>query len=520
MIGDMNAPSSFRPAGSLPPDPLAAYTGPWNTRLAAHLLRRAGFGGSPADVARLAGLSMNDAVDSLIHFPANDLPAQPVIADEGYGIETQMQGGPAASAGVADGNSIVVPAAMAGTAAQAAPAAQSDLQLGQVEEERRAARRAANITIMTWWLERMLNTPAPLQEKLTLFWHGHFTTAEGAKGVLAQDAVNQNNLFRASALGNIRDLTQAVSRDPAMLKYLDNARSVKAHPNENYARELMELFTLGIGNYTEQDVRESARAFTGWTVRRPLRGGGFFENAAAHDDGLKTFLGHTADLDGNDVVTIIFEQPAASKWFALKLLNFFVYNDPEPELVDAVATSLVKNDFEVAPVLSMLLRSNLFYSGRAYRALVKSPVEFVIGSYQLYGIDTVEPQTLGVLNRMGQTLFHPPSVKGWDGGIAWLNSQTVLTRENFASALMASQQMVSRDSWLSDGVPANARAAVDKLVGTILYGDASAAGVALVQAYLDGTGTSALGTLSPENFEERMRGGAYLTMAMPAYQLC
>ncbi|HTV74090.1 MAG TPA: DUF1800 domain-containing protein [Candidatus Acidoferrales bacterium] len=515
----MNAPNSFRPAGSLPSDPLAPYAGPWNTRLAAHLLRRAGFGGSPDDVTRLAGLSMNGAVDSLVHFPPTDLPTQPEIPDEGYAAEAQMmQRGLAAGAGVADGNSILVPAAMAGSAAQAS-SAQSDAQIEQLKDERRMARRAANIAIMTWWLERMLKTPAPLQEKLTLFWHGHFTTAEGAKGVTAQDAVNQNNLYRSNALGNIRDLAQAVSRDPAMLKYLDNARSVKAHPNENYARELMELFTLGIGNYTEQDVRESARAFTGWTVRHPLRGGGFYENAAQHDDGLKTFLGHTGDLDGNDIVTIIFEQPACSKWFANKLLNFFVYNDPEPELIDAVAGSLVKNDFELAPVLSMLLRSDVFYSDRAYRALVKSPVEFVIGSYQLYGIETIEPQTLGVLNRMGQAIFHPPSVKGWDGGIAWLNSQTLLTRENFASALMASQQMVSRDSWLSDGVPANARAAVDKLVGTILYGDASAAAVAQVQAYLDGSGTSALGTLSPENFEERMRGGAYLTMAMPAYQL-
>jgi uncharacterized protein (DUF1800 family) len=478
----MNAPTSFRPAGPLPAAPLAPYTGAWNAKLAAHLLRRAGFGGSPADVARLASLSMNDAVDSLIHFPAVDLPAQPTLPDDGY----EMQGGDATQT---------------------------------VREQRMAARRAANIAMSTWWLQRMLKTPAPLQEKMTLFWHGHFTTAEGAKGVLAQDVVNQNTLYRTNALGNIRDLTQAVSRDPAMLKYLDNARSQKAHPNENYARELMELFTLGIGNYTEQDVRESARAFTGWTVRRPFRGGGFFEYAAQHDDGQKTFLGRTGNLDGNDIVSIIFEQPAASKWFARKLLSYFVYDDPEPELIDAVAAALVKNDFETAPVLSMLLRSNVFYSARTYRALVKSPVEFVVGSYQLYGIDTVDLPTLGVLNRMGQTLFHPPSVKGWDGGIAWLNSQTVLTRENFASTLMASQQMMSAQSWLSAGVPANARAAVDKLVGTILYGDASEAGMAQVQAYLDGTGTSALGTFSPENFEERMRGGAYLTMAMPAYQL-
>lgn len=380
------------------------------------------------------------------------------------------------------------------------------------------SRRAAIVALQTWWLERMIATPAPLQEKMTLFWHGHFTSALFQKGISPQEMLAQNQLFRSYALGNIRKLTLAVSQDPAMLKYLDNRASVKAHPNENYARELMELFTLGHGNYTEADVRESARAFTGWTVRGPLRGGGFFFNERQHDDGPKVFLGRSGNFNGNDVVDVIFEQAAAPRWFAKKLLEFYVYTDPEPALVDSLAVQLKNHDFELAPVLSTLLRSNVFYSDRAYRALVKSPVEYVVGTYQLFGIAHVEPAALAALRRMGQVLFYPPDVKGWDGGAAWVNSQTVLARENFANTIVNSPQMTA--AWLSAGYSIDPKAMSAKLVGTILRGDAPPDAVARIQAYLGGAGTSALGMLSGENVDERVRSAAYLTMAMPAYQLC
>src|SRR5579871_5655491 len=233
-----------------------------------------------------------------------------------------------------------------------------------------------------------------------------------------------------------------------MLYYLDNARNDRDHPNENFARELMELYTLGIGNYTEQDVRESARAFTGWRVRRAT--GQFFEVPRLHDDGSKTFLGRTGNFDGGDIIDIIFDQPAASRWFSRKLLDNFVYNDPEPELVEATAALLRKYKFQSAPVMSTLLRSNVFYSNRTYRALVKSPIEFVVGSYKLYGIKDMSMLTLGVLNRLGQVPFRPPSVKGWDGGTAWLNSQALLTRENFATALV---HLPEAGAWLTQGGP-------------------------------------------------------------------
>jgi uncharacterized protein (DUF1800 family) len=280
---------------------------------------------------------------------------------------------------------------------------------------------------------------------------------------------------------------------------------------------LMELFTLGIGNYTENDVRESARAFTGFTFAR--RTGQFYFNAAQHDDGDKTFLGRTGNFNGDDIIEIIFAQSAAPKLFASELLAFFVYSDPEPELVDAVAGLIRKNDFDMLPVMSTLLRSKVFNSERAYRALVKSPVEFVVGTYQLFGITEAKPAIVGALGRMGQLPFHPPSVKGWDGGAQWLNTQTVIARENFASSLLAAPDMTQSGNWLTQGGPTSANDATFRLAATILQGDASPASLTGIALYLDGNGTSAGGALSGENFEERMHGAAYLTMAMPAYQL-
>ncbi len=487
--------SPYRPQGSLPASPLAPYAGAWNARLAAHLLRRAGFGGSPADVDRAAAGSMNAAVEALLHFPSTDaLPAEPQLIDD-------LEGRPLAT---------TMPAAETTPAADAATTA-----IVEARRQRQMLRRQQDRADVTWWLNRMLASPAPLQEKLTLYLHGHFATANNTKGVYGLDIVEQNQLLRRYALGNWRELTHDVARDRAMLKWLDNARNVKAHPNENFARELMELFTLGIGNYTEADVRESARAFTGYTFRR--RTGEFFFNAQQHDDGSKTFLGKTGNLNGDDVIDIVFAQPAAPKYFAKRLLEFFVYSDPEPALIDALAATIRANDFNMAPVFATLFRSDVFYSDRAYRALVKSPVEFVIGSYKLFGFAEIAAPTIGVLGRMGQIPFHPPSVKGWDGGAAWLNTQTVLARENFASGLM--NATAQGKSFLNAGPPANARVAAQTLAQTILQGDASPASLANVEAYLDGRGTSANGVLSFENFEERMRGAAYLTMAMPAYQL-
>jgi len=489
--------ASYRPAGPLDlATALEVYAGPWNVRLAAHVYRRAGFGGSPDDVTRAAGAGMHAVVDGFIHFAdASALPAQPQLVDDRPDPELRKK-------------------LLASLPPQSAiPQATQDAAILDARKALGRAHLQDLVAMETWFLDRMTNSPAQLQEKMTLFWHGHFTSAY-QKGIPAQALVDQNNLYRANALGNVRDLTLKVSQDPAMLRYLDNAQNNKSHPNENYARELMELFTLGIGNYTETDVRESARAFTGWGLDRDFA---FRTFPARHDDGSKTFLGKTGNFDGHDIVEIMFSQPAAAQWYAKKLLEFFVYSDPEPALIDSVAALIRKNDYNLQPVMSTVLRSNVFYSDRAYRALVKSPVEFVVGSYQLFGIKASNKVALGALRRMGQILFLPPNVKGWDGGAAWLNSQTLLTRENFASSLMA---QMGTAPWVQHAMTTMDPTAVARaLTATILQGDVSPASTSNLTAYLDGSNVSALAALSGENADERVRGAAYLTMAMPAYQL-
>ena len=500
MAAQTTAPISYRPAGALDAsNALLPFSGPWSRRQAAHLLRRAGFGGSPADVERLAAMSARDAVDSLVRFAdTSALPARPPLEDPPVpprGLYRGFAQGMAADQMTVD--------------------ARKAFQMANNQTRRRNL-----IAMQQWWLGRMIATPAPLQEKMTLFWHGHFTSSP-EKQTTAQELLMQNQLFREYALGNVRDLTLHVSQDPAMLRYLDNNVNVKAHPNEYYARELMELFTLGIGNYTEQDIRESARALTGWTFRKNPDGtGSFYDNRGVHDDGSKTFLGQTGNFSGTDVVNIIFQQPAASKLFATKLLSFFVYMDPEPQLVNQVAALIVKNNFEMKPVMSTLLRSNVFFSERSYRALVKSPVEFLVGTHQLFGIAPVGVKELAALRAMGQTLFYPPNVKGWDGGSAWLNSQTMLTRENFANAVAQNPMMTQTADWLVATLRTmdpNRIAAT--LTDALLQGDVSPAARAQLIAYLGGAGQAALAQLSGENVDERVRAAAYLTMAMPAYQL-
>ena len=482
----------YRPAGTLDiAVALAPYKGSWNDRLAAHLLRRAGFGSSPEEAAHYASLGVHGAVDALVNFaPTDSLPKPDNLFDPRATLMQYLQGG-------------------------MRPAQLDDLAKRKLGQQIRMQERDSIIALQRWWLNRMVASPAPLQEKMALYFHGHFTTAAIQKGVSPVMVYNQNQLFRDNALGNLRELTWQVSIDPGMMIYLDNARSDPQHPNENYARELMELFTLGVGNYTEQDVRESARAWTGWIVR-PRDGSAQFL-PFRHDNGSKTFLGQTGTFAGRDVVDIIFRQPASAAFFANSLLNFFVYNSPEPQLVQAVAKLIAKNDFNLKPVVSTLLRSNVFYSDRAYRALVKSPVEFVIGTYKAFGAKEVDDRAQRALAQMGQILFYPPNVAGWPGGANWLTSQTVIARENFLASLVNSPMMDDVD-WMRK-MPMKASQAARDLVDTVLHGDASPQGLAQLTDYLNGANTSALGMLSGENYPERIRGAAYLTMAMPAYQL-
>jgi uncharacterized protein (DUF1800 family) len=294
----------------------------------------------------------------------------------------------------------------------------------------------------------MILTPHPLRERVTLFWHNHFATSI-AKVKLPALMRDQNLLLRRHALGKFGPLVQAVSKDPAMLVWLDSNANVRGKPNENYARELLELFCLGVGNYTEADVREAARAFTGWHTNVNPDGGynpgtppAFVFQRSMHDDGDKTVLGKSGKLDGGDVVRIVLEQKACARFLARKLYRHFVGEavTPPDGLIEPLAERLRASDYDVGDTLRVILRSRHFYSPFAFRQRVKGPVEYVVGLLRGLGAkmpgDAVGLSLPAATQELGQTLFAPPSVKGWDGGQAWLNTATVLARHNMAWRLL------------------------------------------------------------------------------------
>jgi uncharacterized protein (DUF1800 family) len=293
-----------------------------------------------------------------------------------------------------------------------------------------------------WWLYCMLQGGHPLREKMTLFWHNHFATSL----VKVQNPAlmfRQNCLLREHALGRFDAMLQAVSRDGAMLFWLDSNSNVKGRPNENYARELMELFSLGVGNYTEKDVREAARAFTGWRSD----GVGFAFDAHLHDTGAKTVLGQTGAWDGGDVVRIVLEQPCSARFLIRKLYREFISENAAPPdaLLEPLCESFRKGGHDIAGLMRTILSSRHFYSNHAFRQRIKGPVEYVLGSVQAVYRRCSQndpdykalPQQVLVskIGAIGQTLFSPPNVKGWPGGGSWLNTSTLLERANFAEEL-------------------------------------------------------------------------------------
>jgi uncharacterized protein (DUF1800 family) len=473
----------FRPGGPLEiATALAPFRGAFNQRHAAHLLRRAGFGGTTSDVAAFAQLDARRAVDALLH-PASadvDFPDYPP-------------------------------------------------ELGTLSNAMYGQRKTA---VQLWWLDRMLRSRRQLVEKMTLFWHNHFATAvsKSPPEMMAQ----QNALFRAQGLGNFRTLLASITRDPAMLVWLDNRFNTKAHPNENYAREVMELFALGLGNYTEDDVKQGARAFTGWT----LKAGQAFFNPAQHDDGEKTLLGRTGTFNADDAISIIVSQPIHQRFISRKLLEAFVYSDPEPELIEAVASAYALSGYDIAHTLGTILRSNVFYSTRAYRSMPKGPIEFAVGTLRYIGATQVPPNLPGLLARMGQEPMNPPSVKGWDGGPAWINTSTMLARFNFVNTLIATTAPpkppatvttnapnVQPDLLVRDAGGFRAPRIVEILVSSALQDDVTSDVRGTLVDYLNNTGAPVQGGITnplpfgPENYQDKIRGVVALTLNLPVNQL-
>ncbi len=305
-----------------------------------------------------------------------------------------------------------------------------------IELSRVIASSNAGNELSAWWLTRMLYSPHPLQEKLTLFWHNHFATSI-AKVQNARFMLGQYERMRRQALGNFAQLLQEISRDPAMMVWLDTRDSRKGNPNENYARELMELFSLGRGHYTEKDVRQAARAFTGWEIRQEAA----FYNKDQHDDGEKNVLGRQGRFNGADIVSICLEQPSCASFLVGKLYRFLISETavPSPELIAPLAHQFRTSGWDFGALVRTMLSSNLFFAPAAYRARIKSPVEFALGMVRGLEGRVGTTALAQVLETLGQNLFNPPSVKGWDGGPAWLNAQTLLFRQHLSLALTSTE---------------------------------------------------------------------------------
>ena len=396
----------------------------WDYDKAAHLIERAGFGATPAEIERLAAMTPEAAVNLLVDFTDIDNSDTPSF-DASPIWDAGMDPFPKSRAEAVriareTGSSMGVAMLPEGESRRLQPVVNKffyGLRSNAIETQRLAI----------WFGERMLTTRRPLEEKLTLFWHGHFATGN-TKVRDTRMMLRQNEMLRANAAGNFRDLLLGILTDPAMLVYLDNGENRKGHPNENFGRELLELFTMGVGNYSEQDIREASRAFTGWT-NDVLE---FKFDAETHDDGTKTFLGRTGNLDGEDIIDIVLETPVTAEYISGKLYRYLVREELDPATQAALGATFRESGYELLPLLKRIFLSRDFYSPAAYGTQIKSPVQLVVSTYRKLGLETLP--TIPDFNRLtaglGQTLFNPPNVAGWAGGRTWITPALLLERGN------------------------------------------------------------------------------------------
>jgi uncharacterized protein (DUF1800 family) len=366
---------------------------------ARHLLSRTGFGATPAEIETYSKLTREQAADRLLVGTAR-APSTPPPAwtSEPFGGRGYRR--------------------------------------GMTAEERQLAALDMNqkvFELQTWWLGEMLRTPSPLTEKMTLFWHNHFVSSQ-RKVRSPQLMYRQNALFREHALGDFGQLLHAASRDPAMVIYLDSANNRKGKPNENFAREVMELFTLGEGNYGENDIKEAARAFTGWGFDPAT--GEFVFRPNFHDDGEKTVLGRTGILGGEQVLDILLEQPKTAEYLVGKMWREFISPQPDPAEVKRIAALFRDSRYDIRTSVRALLVSDAFYAPPNRGTLIKSPVELVVGTLRQFQFQTGDMLPFAFATQeLGQVLFAPPNVKGWPGGEMWINSTTLLRRKAFLDRL-------------------------------------------------------------------------------------
>ncbi len=450
-----------------PLDPVSAEN--WNRERARHLLNRAGFGGPEERMKKLLELGPQKSVDHLLTF-----------ADQGKENSPE----PLLEPGIHNkGN--------------------RQLLRGMKRE----------------WIRRMIQTDHPLREKLTLFWHGHFATS--ADKVRSAELNNDlNHVFRNHAAGDFAVLLRETIRSPAMLMYLDNTQNRRGNPNENLARELMELFTMGLGNYTEKDIKEVARALTGWTVQNEA----FHFKKKAHDPGTKEFLGHQGMFDGNDVLRIILKQEATPMFIVRKLWSFFAYPEPEEKIVRGLGATLAKQNYQLAPVLREMFRSRAFYSEKAMGSRIKNPVELFVGL--VHDLDLSPNEKLwkkgeSALSEMGQNLFYPPNVSGWPSGREWINTRWLLSRFNTAGELVLKDRYsFEPESYVSSFGNQSVGNAMDEICNRLLSRDLSSADQEEIRKVLV-PDAGADDPFKPSDVSgDSLRNGLHLLLSTAEYQFC
>jgi len=402
------APSVLKPAS-------AAAMGADEAR---HLLSRTGFGPTPADIVELQGLDYTAAVERVL----GKWRAEPLTAPPSWINLTPPQAREQAERFREERADKGKPKAARDQAAPPSATGVPARPLANANPTQERARELRN-----WWVEEMLVTDQPFVERMTLFWHNHFTSSL-QKVNFTPAVYRQNLLFRRHAMGNFATLLHAVAKDPAMLLYLDGAQNKAGQPNENFARELLELFTLGEGHYTEADIKAAARAFTGWGIDRDT--GAFRAYPALHDKGEKTFFGRTGAFTGDDILSMILEKPGVSEWITGKLWREFVSLKPDDGEIKRLAAIFREARYEMKPLLRALFLTPAFRDPANRGALIKSPIELVVGTVRLLGLPVPEKTRLvRALQAIGQVPFDPPNVKGWPGGEAWITTNTLLMRQ-------------------------------------------------------------------------------------------
>ena len=458
----------------------APSAGQSDTEKFAHLLRRAGFGAAPGDIATYSALGTNGAVDRLLNFQSisnDDLDKRIAAANFDYTVFANIQ---------------------------------------------------------TWWLTRMLYSAHPLEEKMTLFWHGLLTSSAtkvgGKRGfpLLKQ----QNDFLRQNAFGRFDDLLSGITIDPAMLFWLDGNRSLKGSPNENFAREEMELFTMGVGNYTQTDIEQSARALTGWVIN-PQTGKAVFR-PQFHDDGSKTFLGQTGNFDYKDIARIICSQAVTPRFLSRRIWSFFAYENPSDADIQPLVDAWHNSNHNIKAMMQALLTSPAFYSTKAYRSRVKSPAEFIVGGFRnlgLGGIEQAGQKLLAAMSIMGQTLYEPPNVAGWPGdqvSANWVNTGAWMTRVNTINALVDYMSgSPDFNKQLQADIQKQQIDSGDKLVTYVLTqlidGQIDSPRRQMLVDYVNGSSAGGSDRLTLSGGKvisgNSVRGLYYLIMSMPEYQL-